>query len=473
MEKLSQRRKNICRKVFLVLVAILLCGCGRNMENETPSDQQPSINITEEPLTSAPEISLPTSAPKISLPAQETEQVSLPASNDELYHYLMEQWKAGELSGLYSYASDEMKTLVDAEQFHSMFLILNNTFGNIVKIENEKSTKDGGNSTYTATLIFEHAEAYIQVYISNLKIAGYNYDVRFVTNFENKLENGITESFFLLESGEYSLNAVYTYIEDDNAPTVLLIPGSGVADYNETVGLLPTFADIAMELAERGVNSLRFEKRTNRYASEFTVESGLDEEYFIDCKAALEWIRNNNGSGDIILFGHSLGAQIAVSLAEQENVNGLILFNGSARHLAEIAKDQYCEIDPVNAVYYQQYMDAAKTATRDTAKGYYYYGCSDYYWADYNELSTVDSLKKSGIQTLVINSRLDHQIYDEDINLWQKELADNKNVTIMVFEDISHFGYRIDTDDKASVYKRTGFPDDLAEIFAEFCEGIK
>ena len=473
MEKLFQMRKNICRKVFLVLVAILLCGCGRNMKDEIPSVQQPGINISEELPTSEPEITLPTSAPISSLPIQEVEQESIPTSNDELYHYLMEQWHTGDLSGLYSYASDEMKTLVDAERFNDMFLSLNNTFGDIVKIENEEIAKDGGNSTYTATLIFDHAEAYIQVYISNLKIAGYNYDVRFITNFENKLKNGITESFFLLESGNYYLNAVYTYTEKNDAPTVLLIPGSGVADYNETVGLLPTFADIALELAERGINSLRFEKRTNRYASEFTIESGLDEEYVMDCKAALEWLRNNNESGKIILFGHSLGAQIAVSLAEQEAVNGLILFNGSARHLAEIAKDQYCEIDPVNAVYYQQYMEAAKNVTQDMAKGYYYFGCSDYYWADYNEISTVNSLKKLEIQTLVINSRFDHQMYDADINLWQQELADDEKVTIMVFDDISHFGYRIDTQDITSVYKKISFPDDLADIFSGFCEEIK
>ena len=312
-------KRNVCRKIFIVLVAVLLCGCGKNTENETGSTQQPDTNLIEKLPTSTPEISLPTSTPEISLPtsAPEIEQVILPASNDELYHYLMQQWKAGELSNLYSYASDEMKALVDAEQFHSMFFSLNTTFGTIEKIEDEKITKDGENSIYTATLVFEHAEAYIQVNISKLKIAGYNYDVRFVTNFENQLENGITEVFFLLESGDYKLNAVYTHTEKSNAPTVLLIPGSGVADYNETVGLLPTFADIAMELAERGVNSLRFEKRTNRYPSEFTVEAGLEEEYFIDCRAALEWIRNVNESGEIILFGHSLGAQIAVSLAEQ------------------------------------------------------------------------------------------------------------------------------------------------------------
>jgi len=474
-------KKNVCRKIVFIFITILLCGCGKNMEEETIPTQQPDTNIEELSTrtseirlpTSAPEITLPTSAPVSSLPIQEVEQVSFPTSNDELYHYLMERWQEGNLSELYSYAADEMKALVDAEQFNSMFLTLNNTFGTMVKIIDEKSTEAGENSTYTATLVFEHVEAYIQVNISNLKIAGYTYDVRFVTNFENKLGDGITESFFLLESGAYKLNAVYTHTEESNAPTVLLIPGSGVSDYNETIGLLPTFKDIAMELAERGINSLRFEKRTNRYASDWTLQSDMDEEYFEDCQAALEWIRKTNESGEIILFGHSLGAQVAVSIAEQEDVNGLILFNGSARHLAEIAKDQYCEFDSVNATYYQQYMEAAMNCTQDTAKGYYYYGCSDYYWVDYNKLSTVEMLKKSEIQTLIINSRLDHQVYDADINLWQTEFADAQNVTIVVYDDISHFGYKIDTHDVTSVYKKTEFPDELADTFAEFCQGKK
>ena len=142
MKKLFQMRKNICRRVILVLVAILLCGCGRNEGAEIPSVQQPEIDITEELPTSAPEITLPTNTPAISLPTQEKEQDILPTSNDELYYYLMEQWKTGELPGIYSYASDELKTLVDEEQFSSMFLNLNETFGHIVRIENEKSIKD-------------------------------------------------------------------------------------------------------------------------------------------------------------------------------------------------------------------------------------------------------------------------------------------------------------------------------------------
>lgn len=462
-------RKNIWQNIIMVLVAILLCGCGKNTENEATFTQQPDTNIAENLPTSEPEIILPTSISESSLPIQAVEQEKSPDSNDEVYLRLMEKWQAGKLSGLYSYASDEMKALVDEEQFYNMFLGLSDTFGTIVKIENEKSVSEGGNTTYTATLFFKHAEAYIQVYICNSKIAGYNYDVRFVTDFENKLENGITEYFFLLKSGDYNLNAVYTYTEDNNAPTILLIPGSGVADYNETVGLLPTFADIAMELAERGVNSLRFEKRTNRYASEFTSESGLDEEYFTDCKAAIEWIENNNESTEIILFGHSLGGQVAVSLAEQEAVKGLILFNSTARHLAEIAKDQYCAADPVNEIYYQQYMEAAMNATKDTAKGYYYYGCSDFYWADYNGISTLDTLKKTDIHTLIINSRFDRQIFEADIDLWQSEFEKDDKVTFMILDDISHFGYQIDTNDVASVYKNVEFPDDLADIFARFC----
>ena len=193
-------RKNIWQNIFMVLVAILLCGCGKNTENEATFTQQPDTNIAENLPTSELEIILPTSIPESSLPIQAVEQEKSPDSNDEVYLRLMEKWQAGKLSGLYSYASDEMKALVDEEQFYNMFLGLSDTFGTIVKIENEKSVSEGGNTTYTATLFFKHAEAYIQVYICNSKIAGYNYDVRFVTDFENKLENGITEYFFLLKT---------------------------------------------------------------------------------------------------------------------------------------------------------------------------------------------------------------------------------------------------------------------------------
>lgn len=457
--------------IFVTCIVVLLCGCGKASENGMTSAAATDAEAAENTVLNSTETDLPTTdSAKDALATGESGQDTLVSTNDELYGYMMDKWMEGDISELYAYASDELKALLDAESFNYMFMKPNSTFGNIMEIENEKVTVSGDIDVYTATLLFENVEANIALYFKNLEITGYNYDVRFVNAFDREYQDGIVESYFLLESGDYLLNAVYTHTDKSDAPSVLLVPGSGVSDYNETIGLLPTFEDIAMALAERGINTLRVEKRTNRYASKWTVKSGLDEEYIIDCNAALEWLRNNNEAGEIYILGHSLGAQIAVELAGQNEVNGLILFNGSARHLAEIAKDQYCELDPANSLHYKQFMDAAMNSTLDTAEGKFYFNCSDYYWADYNSLSTIENLKNVGIPTLIVNSRLDRQVKDADIELWQKEFADDDNVSIVIFDDISHFGYKIDTLDTSSLYKASAFPDDLADTFAKFCK---
>ena len=102
------------------------------------------------------------------------------------------------------------------------------------------------------------------------------------TNTPNQVspQSNIEEKKFILENDGYKLNAVYTYIDDGNAhPAVLLIAGSGPSDYDETVGTLKPFKDIANGLAKEGINSLRVDKRTFSYAANFDIKCGIEEEY--------------------------------------------------------------------------------------------------------------------------------------------------------------------------------------------------
>ena len=230
------------------------------------------------------------------------------------------------------------------------------------------------------------------------------------TNIPNQdiPQGSIEEKHFVLESNGYKLNAVYTYIDDGNAhPAVLLIAGSGPSDYDETLGTLKPFKDIANGLAKEGINSLRVDKRTFSYAANFDIKCGIEEEYLDDCKAAIEYLKTQNISG-LYLLGHSLGGQIATKLAASiEGIDGMILFNSSARHLADIARDQYSAADPVNIESYITYAEAAKNATASSAKGYYYYGATDYYWASYNSIDTAQNIVEANINTLIINSKFD------------------------------------------------------------------
>ena len=289
---------------------------------------------------------------------------------------------------------------------------------------------------------------------------------------EENPDSNIVEESFTLESNGYNLNAVYTYINDGKPhPAVLLIAGSGPSDYNESVGVLKPFEDIAQGLAQSGINSLRVDKRTFRYASEFDVKSGIAEEYLDDCNAAIEYLKTQDISG-LYLLGHSLGGQIAAELAaSREDVDGIILFNSSARHLADIACDQFTALDPDNKASYLEYAEAAKSATASSAKGYYYYSASDYYWATYNQLNVAESITGSNVKTLIINSKLDKQLFDADIDMWKELFSDSENVTISVYDDISHFGYKIDTSDPSAIYNAADFPREVISEFAEFING--
>lgn len=294
------------------------------------------------------------------------------------------------------------------------------------------------------------------------------------TNIPNQdiSQGSIEKKHFVLESNGYKLNAVYTYIDDGNAhPAVLLIAGSGPSDYDETIEVLKPFEDIAYGFAQEGINSLRVDKRTFGYAAEFDIKCGIEEEYLDDCKAAIEYLKTQNISG-LYLLGHSLGGQIATELtASIEGVDGIILFNSSARHIADIACDQYSALDPVNKESYTTYAEAAKNATASSAKGYYYYSASDYYWVSYNQIDTAQNISNLNIKTLIINSKFDKQSFDEDLNLWSTLFSDSANVSICVYDDISHFGYKIDTTDPSSIYTQVDFPNEVILVFTDFIKG--
>ncbi len=322
-----------------------------------------------------------------------------------------------------------------------------------------------GIDTYSAKLDFDNITVDVSISFKNLKISAFIRNVHFKNEFEMRHDDDIVERYFVLENDGYKLNAVYTYVNDgESHPAVLLIAGSGPSDYNETLGILTPFEDIALGLAENGICSLRLDKRTLNHASEFNVQAGIQEEYLSDCNAAIDYLRAQNIS-ELYLLGHSLGGQIAAELAaENSNIDGMILFNSSARHLADIMCAQYSAIYPVNKATYIGYADAAKGATESSARGYYYYGVSDYYWASYNQIDTMNNILDANIKTLIINSTNDNQIFDEDINMWSTLSDAVENVSISVYSDISHFGYRVDT----FMYKKMDFPPELILEFKEF-----
>lgn len=390
------------------------------------------------------------------------------STDGELFEEVLSRWKSHETDRLYEYADDSMRRLLSKDDFVSMFEKISKIGGEMNGVSDRKITDSEGVQTYTAAVDFENITVDVTVSIRDLKINSFFTNLHMKNSFEIT-ENGITQRFFVLENGKYRLNAVYTYVNDEKAhPAVLLIAGSGPSDYNETVGLLTPFEDMAVGLAKRGICSLRMDKRTLNYASGLGEKAGIEEEYLQDCRAAVRYLQEQNIS-KLFVVGHSLGGQIATELAAgDQGIDGMILFNSTARHLADVMCDQFEKADPANKMQYVHLADEAKKAEVPSAKGLLYFGANDYYWAAYNRMDVIKNIANAKIATLILNSRLDRQLFTEDLELWNRNFSNSPDVSLQILEDINHFGYKNDAADPDSFYRAADFPEEVLDLFSEF-----
>ena len=443
-----QRKKIL---LSIILFSILFCiSCNKETTTLTP--------ITN------------TNSPTKSIDMLEPSPTTIPTTNEELFDFIIENWKENTISELYDYTDKELQTLLTVENFTYIFDSLSTIGGNLNSISNKEIITTNEIDTYTCILDFENIQLYLNICLKKVKICSFTYDMFFKHTFEIRYDNNIVEQYFILTNDGYDLNAVYTYIDDGNKhPTTLLIPGSGASDFNETIGLLIPFADIAHGLAKNGINSLRIDKRTLHYTKDAKITDTIWEEYINDFMTALNFLKEQNIT-NLYLLGHSLGGQIATELAKNDSeIDGIILFNSTARHLADVMSEQYIAIDPSNESTYETYAIMAKESISSNCNGLYYYGTSDYYWASYNELDIIKNIKETKIKTLIINSTYDNQIFIDDITLWQDTFSNYPNITIQIYDDISHFGYKIDTKNTTSLYNKIDFPMELIKEFSSFC----
>lgn len=122
-------------------------------------------------------------------------------------------------------------------------------------------------------------------------------------------------------------------------PAVLLVHGSGPQDRDEAVGPNRPFRDLAVGLADLGVASLRYDKRTfahgKRLADALQGRLSVEEEVIRDalCAAALLRAEPLIRPDRVYLLGHSMGGMLAPRIdAEGGAFAGLIFWAGTPPH---------------------------------------------------------------------------------------------------------------------------------------------
>jgi pimeloyl-ACP methyl ester carboxylesterase len=139
-----------------------------------------------------------------------------------------------------------------------------------------------------------------------------------------------------------------------SAPVVLIVPGSGPTDRdgNNPLGVrASTYRLLAQALAERGISSVRIDKR-GMFASAAAAadaNSVTIQDYAADVRAWNTAIRKRTGAKCVWMAGHSEGGLVVLAAAQKgKDVCGLLLISAPGRPLGDVMRAQL-KANPANA----------------------------------------------------------------------------------------------------------------------------
>ncbi len=238
-----------------------------------------------------------------------------------------------------------------------------------------------------------------------------------------------------------------------NVPAVILIQGSGSSDMNETIGSAgnAVFADLAYGLAERGIASIRYNKRYYQYPQTATPTLTVWDEVIDDANAAIALARVTEGidKNKIFIIGHSLGGILAPEIAkENPDIAGLVSMAGSPRKLEDIILDQN-----KGAIAKMNNTDAEKQAIMDSVLAVVsqvkaltlqsphssILSINSEYWLSLNQSSPYNIVKTLAIPMLFLQGSADFQVSPaSNFALWQSLLQGHKNAQFKLYPGLNH-----------------------------------
>ena len=268
----------------------------------------------------------------------------------------------------------------------------------------------------------------------------------------------IKENIVVGESTKYPLKGILTLPENasDQVPAVVFVHGSGSSNMDEKVGKLTPFKDLAEGLAELGIASIRYDKRSFAHPFKMLREKVITvrEETIEDAILATELLRRDSriDKDNIFIAGHSMGGMLAPRIdAEGGNYKGLILMAGSPRTLGEIMLDQNEEVMRSGKGVLQWYVKTQVAKISAIFEGMYELsdeeakkkklgnGTTLYYFKEMGEHPASEYLLKLEKPVMIMQGEKDFQAtLEKDFAAYKELLEDKKNITFKVYENLNH-----------------------------------
>lgn len=268
----------------------------------------------------------------------------------------------------------------------------------------------------------------------------------------------IKENIIVGEGTKYPLKGMLTLPENASGPVpaVVFVHGSGSSNMDEKVGKLTPFKDLAEGLAQLGIASVRYDKRSFAHPFNILREKiiTVKEETIEDAIRATELLKRDSriDKDNIFIAGHSMGGMLAPRIdAEGGNYKGLILMAGSPRRLEEIMLDQNeavmrsgkgmlqwfvkTQVAKISAMFEGMYELSDEEAKEKKVGN----GTTLYYFKEMGEHQSSNYLVKLEKPILIMQGEKDFQAtLENDFAAYKELLNDKKNVSFRVYENLNH-----------------------------------
>ncbi|WP_158563348.1 alpha/beta fold hydrolase [Chitinophaga silvatica] len=229
-------------------------------------------------------------------------------------------------------------------------------------------------------------------------------------------------------------------------PVVLILPGSGPTDKDgDSKLLLPEYNHayqfLAKALAEKGIASLRFDKRGIGANKSFTdpAQSTLDN-YDKDAITWLKYLKQNSRFSDVYIMGHSEGGVIAIDAALAEPVKKVVLLSTPAESLENLLVKQFKpyvhdSVVKTIPVIFRQLSNNEQPTVPNTLNSVFNKGSFDWL-KSHNGVVPADRLAElRNTQVIIINGTIDTNVPPAQAEMLHKSLPSSK---LLLIPGMSH-----------------------------------
>ncbi len=375
---------------------------------------------------------------------------------EQLLRFIME----GKGEQVHQILSDKVKNVITVGQMNGIWKELTSQLGAYQSKSDWKEENVAGQVVYYCDIQFAqmplrfHTAFDKDSLISTLNFVPVPADSKVPTVKVDNVQ--MKETDIKVVTGKFELPGILCMPQGkESVPIAILISGSGPNDRDETVGVNKPFRDLAWGLAEQGIASIRFDKRTKAYGAQFVPqgeEMTMEQEYVQDVLSAVLLAKNIQGidSQQIYIVGHSQGALLAPRLAQRsKEIKGIVLMSGNARRLEDLLPEQFGYIFSLDGLskdeekkleeIKKQVANVKKLGTKDfNPKIALPFGMPASYWKDLNDYHQLEVAKSLTCPILILQGERDYQVTMEDFALWKKALDQNTNVTFQSFPNLNH-----------------------------------